>query len=227
MSGAIQGVFFDLDGTLVDTWRLYIECYREVLNEFYGESLSAQDVVDLRPKAEIRFFMDPRHVENYETLYEMFVRAYAENHTRWCDGPYAGAFETVRGIQERDFAVAVITGKRRAAYNITARETGLPAIETAICDDDVNFPKPDSEGLMLACRRLDVDPEQMIYVGDSEVDVHAARQIGAYFAGTLYSKNAEEQAAFQELCAGDERTRMLEEPADLLLLLDELAAPAP
>lgn len=53
---ALRAVIFDVDGTLVDTWDLYVETYRRTLADFTGCLLSVEDVIALRPASEVRLF---------------------------------------------------------------------------------------------------------------------------------------------------------------------------
>lgn len=225
----ISAVLFDLDGTLVDTWRLYIECYRRVLQAQAGARYSAADIAALRPKAEIRFFLDAPYRADFDRYYTAFLREYAEAHASFCDGWYPGAREVVDAVRSRELGLGIVTGKGRAAYEITEAALNLPRMDASICDDDVNRPKPDPEGIRLACHRLQVSPTQIIYVGDSQVDYAAALDAGARFAGVLWSKGADEQADFQAGCAPTtdaerQRVRLCEEPSDILVWLDEIRA---
>ncbi|MCR9143475.1 MAG: HAD family hydrolase [bacterium] len=220
MDAKIDGVIFDFDGTLVDTYRLYVETYRQVLTDFLGKDLSAADVTDMQLKAEIRFFLDAPYREDYEHLYQAFINHYGRRHAELCDGPYPGAFAAVDAIQDRGLVTGLVTGKSRAAYDISVDRTGAPQFAVSVCDDDVNLPKPDPEGIIRACQLLQVDPKKILYVGDSQVDFEAAQNAGSYFAGVLWAKDDREQLEFRELCEGSPRTRLVSEPAGLLEFLD-------
>ncbi len=229
----IRGVFFDFDGTLVDTWRLYIESYRRTLNEVLGRGYTGTEIEELRPKAEIRFFLDEPYRSRYDELYSTFIRHYSEHHPGHFDGPYPGALEAARAVVERGYGTAVVTGKSRPAYESTMRmldgagAVGPLLFDTSICDDDVNRPKPDPEGLLLACRRLGLRGEEIVYVGDSSVDIDATMEVSGVFVGAMWAKNAGERQAFREICAAHaaehpERVHLLEEPGEMLTLLDDI-----
>lgn len=229
----IRGVLFDFDGTLVDTWRLYIETYRRTLNEILGQSYTGTEVEELRPKAEIRFFLDEPYRAQYDALYETFVRYYDEHHANHFDGPYPGALEAARAVVERGYDTAVVTGKSRSAYESTMRVLdadgliGSLVFDTSVCDDDVNRPKPDPEGILLACRRLGLKGEEIVYAGDSSVDIDATMEVGGVFVGALWAKNAGERQEFRQICADHaaaypERVHLLEEPGEMLTLLADI-----
>ena len=62
----------------------------------------------------------------------------------------------------------------------------------------------------------------MIYVGDSQVDLDAAANVGAIFAGVLWAKNTEEQSQFRALCADRADAHLFTAPSELLNYLDEV-----
>ncbi len=55
-----------------------------------------------------------------------------------------------------------------------------------VCPDDVKISKPDPEGILLACRKLKVNPKNTVYLGDHPNDLKAANTAGASFIGCLY-----------------------------------------
>ncbi|MEQ9363371.1 MAG: HAD family hydrolase [Leptospirales bacterium] len=220
MSAKLAGVIFDFDGTLVDTWRLYVETYRQVLGDYSGRRLERSDILALRLKAEMRFFLDAPYADDYEHLYQAFINHYDAHHAEYCDGLYPGAFAAVEAIQDRGLVTALVTGKSRAAYDLSVAHTGAPAFAVSICDDDVNLPKPDPEGILRACQLLQVDPQMIMYVGDSQVDLEAAENAGALFAGALWAKNPKEQNEFRALCEGRRAAHLFQAPSELLEFLD-------
>lgn len=220
MGEKYQGVIFDFDGTLVDTWRLYVETYRRVLTDYHGKEFTIEDILALQLKAEIRFFLDAPYRDDYEHLYQAFMNHYTSRHEQYCDGAYPGAFAAVEAIQDRGLRTGLVTGKSRAAYDVSVEQTRAPNFSVSICDDDVNFPKPDPEGILRACQMLDVDPTKIIYVGDSQVDVEAAAAAGSTFAGVLWAKASHEQAEFRELCEDRPGAHLFAAPSELLTFLD-------
>jgi phosphoglycolate phosphatase len=49
---------------------------------------------------------------------------------------------------------------------------------TTICPDHVAQPKPDPEGLLLACSEINLAPADCIYVGDHIRDIQAGKSAG-------------------------------------------------
>ena len=55
-----------------------------------------------------------------------------------------------------------------------------------ICPDHVKISKPDPEGILLACKKLDIKPENTIYLGDHLNDIKAGICAGAQTVACLY-----------------------------------------
>jgi phosphoglycolate phosphatase len=70
--------------------------------------------------------------------------------------------------------------------------------------------KPDPAGALSISRKMDVHPEEMMYVGDSDVDMITATRAGMHAAGVLWGFRTGE-----ELLANGAKT-LLEKPSDLL-----------
>lgn len=215
-----EAVIFDFDGTLADTWNLYIAAYREVFSEHYGRELSSQEIIDLKPKAELRFF-DTDELRPYkEKMYESFLKFYGSLHNELSEGFYHGTLELLAELKKLNMKTAVVTGKSRAAYDISIKDVAGLSFQSIICDDLVARPKPDPEGILLACRELNVEPEKSIYVGDTFIDGEAALAAGAKFAAVLWPKSEAERSQIQDSFKGKDRVFFIETPEQLLEYLD-------
>ena len=83
--------------------------------------------------------------------------------------------------------------QKKLAYEIISRRItevldkyGVPdAVDVIVGGDSVKNPKPAPDGLLLASELLGIPVEEMVYVGDNEVDAKAARSAGMDFIGVL------------------------------------------
>ena len=67
-------------------------------------------------------------------------------------------------------------------------------IKIIICPDHVKTSKPDPEGILLACNKLDIKPEETIYLGDHPNDLRAGLSAGAKIIGCLYGYSLEKNS---------------------------------
>jgi HAD superfamily hydrolase (TIGR01509 family) len=213
-------LLLDLDGTLVDSayqhalawhkalelggiklsvWRIHRRIgmsgglLAESLARETGHELSENDAAKLK-KAHARLFAALRRD----------VR------------PLPGAQNLVRHLTKMRVSWAVATSGALAGARPLLKLIDLPPGVPVITRDDVAHAKPDPDLWIAAAGRLGVPIESAIAVGDSVWDLLAARRARALGVGVLsggYGQDELERAGAY---------RVYEDPADLLLHIDEL-----
>ena len=175
---AVQGIVFDLDGTLVDTMPLVVRAVAYALEPF----------MDPPPPAEIyRRVAGPVHrclgallggehhvPEASRRLYE-----YAQWH-RVEVVLFPGAVAVLDELRERGFPVALWTGRDEASATVILQRHDLRRCFAAcIFGDTLESHKPDPEGLHRLAEAIGVPTDGLLMVGDAEVDVLGAAGAGA------------------------------------------------
>jgi len=220
----VRCVLFDLDGTLVDTWWLYVEAYRRTLAPHFGRPLTMEDLRVLRPTSEIRLLHNAVGAEAAPAYHRAFIEHYGRLHAERCEGVYPGVPELLATLRGEERRLGLVTGKSRPAWEITAAHCALGPFEAVVTDEDVQRPKPDPAGLQLALAQLGVAPRDSLYVGDSLDDLGAAHATGMAFAGVLWCKAPGEREAFAAAARERGALACLETPQALLTLLESAEA---
>jgi HAD superfamily hydrolase (TIGR01509 family) len=189
-----RAILFDLDGTLIDTYRLYEEAFRRALTPYLGHEPSWEEMIARGPGSERSFLLGWLGEEAGERCHADFGRHYEALHGALHDGVYDGVAEMLAALRAAGYPLGVVTGKGRHAWSVTERELGLGAFDVVVTDDDVAAPKPDPEGLLAAARALALPPGEIAYLGDSLGDVEAARAAGMRAAAVLWPKTADGEA---------------------------------
>jgi len=189
-------VLFDLDGTLIDTWHLYIESYRRTLEPYLGRPLSEPDIVALQPSSERHLFQRLVDEVHLTTYLEKFLAHYRSLHDALFEGPYPGVVEMLEGLREGNYLLGIVTGKSRGAWHITSARSDLGSFDVVVTEDDIRNPKPSPEGLLTALEALKISPSQALYVGDSLLDLEAARRAHVAFGAALWAKGPKEREGF-------------------------------
>lgn len=189
-----RAILFDLDGTLIDTYRLYVESYRRALEPFLGHAPTEAEMIARGPSSERRFLVDWLGEERGEACHAAFRRHYAELHGALAEGIYDGVREMLAALRAAGYPLGIVTGKARHAWEVTDREMGLGEFAVVVTDDDVAEPKPDPQGLLAAARELGIAPDEVVYVGDSAGDLAAGRAAGMRTAAVLWPKTGEGEA---------------------------------
>lgn len=219
MSGAARCVLFDLDGTLLDTWHLYMEAFRRTLEPHFNRRLSDADIMALQPHAEQRVLLDLIQEVDFTSYFERFLTHYSLLHDSLFGGPYAGVLDMLHALRAQGAVLGIVTGKSRDAWRITATrlEEGFEDLfDVVLTDDDVRDPKPSPEGLLLALDVLDLQPSRAVFIGDSQRDRQAARAAGLPFGAALWPRGAEARGLFADPVGAGEADAAFTDPAAVL-----------
>lgn len=178
----MQAVLFDLDGTLVDTapdlgYALNLQRARHGLPFLDDDMIRPYASHGSRGLLAVGFGLQPAD-SDFDSMRKEYLDLYAEVMTRQ-PVLFDGMAETLADIEQRGLRWGIVTNK--------PRRFTLPMIEhmhlsrragAVISGDDAPEPKPSPQTLLMACERMQLDPAQVLYVGDAERDVQAGSAAG-------------------------------------------------
>jgi HAD superfamily hydrolase (TIGR01509 family) len=226
MAGMQRNVFvFDLDGTLVDSVYQHVLAWQEAL-EVGGIELSVWRIHrrigmsgGLFVGALLRETGQPVDTDLVARLQEAHAEAYRRRAGRVRLLP--GARELLAHLTGVGVPWAVATSGLIAAARPTLELLEVPAGVPVVTRDQVERAKPDPDLFLAAAERLGADVSGAVVVGDSVWDLLAARRARALGIGLLsggYGREELERAGAY---------RVYDDPADLLLHLDEVGVRDP
>ena len=216
---------FDLDGTLVDSVYQHVLAWQEAL-EAGGIELSVWRIHrrigmsgGLFVGALLRETGRPVDAELVSRLQQVHAQAYRRRATDLRLLP--GARELLARLTEAGVPWAIATSGLLQAARPTLELLGVPPEVPVVTRDQVAHAKPDPDLFLAAAERLGADLTDAVVVGDSVWDLLAARRARALGIGLLsggYGREELERAGAY---------RVYEDPADLLLHLDEVGVRHP
>ena len=186
-SQPIQGVFFDLDGTLVDTAPDFIGLVNELRVEHAFEPLPEKKIrhhVSQGAKALVVLALeisdDNRSLPFLRTQFmEKYRKKINDAHRKNPAVLYKGILPLINVLEQRSLPWGVVTNKPIEPAQILLRQLKvLDSCHTLICPEHVHRTKPDPEPLLLACQETGCSPEAVLYVGDHQRDIQAGSYAG-------------------------------------------------
>ena len=174
----VDAVVFDMDGTLIESHAVVPAAYRAAVLDGGGPGLSDVEIIAGYPLGPPSVLMT--HLLRRPATDQDLARYHAHLAALAGQVPmYPGVTELLADLGGR-MPIGLFTGASHRAAEILLDRVGLLRhFRVVIGGDEVSRPKPEPDGIELACRRLGVAPANAAYVGDSPLDLQAARRSGA------------------------------------------------
>jgi 2-phosphoglycolate phosphatase len=182
MEHQIDAILFDLDGTLLDTARDLLHCINLTLKE-YDKLPSTYDVFRQHISGGIAsmvtnsFDVDTEH-EDFETIKKKCLNHYQNNlatHTIFFEGIEA----VLDHLDEKQIPWGIVTNKSTRFTLPILEMFGLDnRIKCMVAADTLEHMKPHPAPMLHACKLLQQDPKNTLYIGDFETDIQAGRAAG-------------------------------------------------
>lgn len=184
---SFQGVFFDLDGTLLDTNPLILKSFQHTFRLHYGRDVSLADIQPFmgRPLRDAMEIMAPGNEDAAIDTYRQFNLA----HHDALAGVFDGVQAMVKALADAGVVLAVVTSKTAATARRGLRLFQLePYFHTVVGVDTTERHKPDPEPVLAALASTKLAPEQCLMVGDSPHDLLSGNRAGVKTAAVRWSQ---------------------------------------
>src|SRR5437588_5556187 len=195
---SVRALIFDLDGTLIDSKQDLIRSVNAMLVEMGHKTLPEDTISGYighgAPVLISRALGNGATEEERERALKFFLAHY-EEHKLDSTRAYAGVAEALEGL--REFPMAVLTNKPVRVSMRILEELGLAKYFRAVYGgNSFETKKPDPLGARTILREFGVASAEAMLIGDSEVDVQAARNAGTLVAAVNYGFGTHDRAAF-------------------------------
>jgi len=186
----IDGLVFDLDGVLIDTFQLYLGVYAGVFEELVGRRFSQEELVGLATPTERGTLHAALPADLYPAGYELFQKGYVDLFDRLAV-PFYKAMDALIAVRERGKRTGIFTGKTRFTAHFSLDRLGISdAVELLSSEDDYARAKPHAEGLERIMNEFALDPARTLFIGDQQNDIRAGESAGVITAAALWCDTA-------------------------------------
>jgi phosphoglycolate phosphatase-like HAD superfamily hydrolase len=187
----LDGVIFDLDGTLGDTLPVCFAAFRRAMSGFSSHHYTDEEIAGLFGPAEegiIRRLVPDR----WQACLKVYLTAYEQESARNAR-LFPGIETALRLLKQRGVALAVVTGKGAESAAISLRDLGLAGhFDMVEAGSPIGGIKPQAIRKILT--KWGVLPGQAAYVGDAPSDIAAAREAGVIPLGAAWDMASSAQS---------------------------------
>lgn len=187
----IEGVIFDIDGTLCKTNQLIFESFRYINKKYLAKNLTDQEIITYFGPTETEI-ISKLFPNNFQEVEDDYFNFYKENHNNLAE-LHEGIEDILRFLQVNNIYLGIYTGKGRRSSEITLTETCIfDYFDLIVTGDELKGSKPDCEGAKLFLDKFSLHPQNVMMVGDAVTDIVVARNcglIGISVTWDSYDKN--------------------------------------
>ncbi|MFJ3671659.1 HAD-IA family hydrolase [Streptomyces sp. NPDC090106] len=171
----LRAVLFDMDGTLVDTERLWWEAVERVA----GRPLTEADRPDVlgRPVEHTAAWLAAATATPAGDLADVLHREFADR-VRTGVVPRPGALALLDALARDGVPTALVTASPRSVAATVLDVLGAGRFAVSVTADDTDRTKPAPDPYLAACRALGVEPAHCVAVEDTETGVASAEAAG-------------------------------------------------
>ena len=216
----IKACIFDLDGTLADTVESMAFAANRALarvgypplpseNFKYYAGDGAKTLMErvLQASGDVKL----KHLDQaYEIYSEFFKKDCTYKVT-----VYDGIFDLIHGLKERGIKITVLSNKPHARSVDVINKLFGPGVFDHVQGQTEEVPKkPSPAGALMTARMLGVEPEECMYIGDTNVDMKTGNAAGMFTVGVLWGfrtqKELEENQAHHIVSRPEEILEMVD-----------------
>lgn len=206
-------VIFDLDGTLLDTIGDLAEAVNFALENNGLSRLPVETIKSYVENGAARLIERSSGSKHGEPLFEKCRKdfsAYYMSYLHVFTKPYEGVSETLKELKNRGFNTAILSNKPDNAVKELSDFFFKGLIDIALGERGGVPKKPDPTAVLEIIDRFGVNKEDVIYVGDSEVDIQTGRNAGVKTLSCLWGFKT------KEFLVENGAEILLEKPNDIL-----------
>ena len=187
----VDGVIFDLDGTLADSLPLVFAAYREAFSRCVGRSYTDAEIAAAFGPSE-EGVCERLAPEQAAECLEAYLAFYRDEFARYCR-PLPEVEALLEWLRSRGLRLAVVTGKGPRSTDLTLAALALrPRLDAIRCGSPRGVEKAEAIAELAAEWRL--PPHRIAYVGDGTADMLAALTAGVVPLGAAWTSGSEAEA---------------------------------
>lgn len=206
-------IIFDCDGTIMDSLGFAMDSFLYALEKIGRAPKGPEEIKQYFGSSADKIFL---YYLKDQQLADRAFKLFLEHQEELSQETFlhSGMGEVIRVLKEKNYLLAIVTGRHTLDLEILLRPHGLLSLfDVAVADSDVATSKPSPEGIQLVLKKLGVDAQDACYIGDSAVDIRASHAASVTAVAALWDTHAK-----REELEAEAPHFMVERPIELLPL---------
>jgi len=177
---ALKAVFFDIDGTLIDSNDAHTQAWVQTLQR-HGHFVSYEQIRGLIGKGSDKVFAELLGIDEDSSLAKQITKD--RTHLLLSNfipnlSPTPGARLLVQRMRSEGLRLIIASSSGEELPALLEQADLTDLLDTAVSSDETKESKPDGDIIEVALRKAGVQPTEAVMVGDTPYDMAAARAAG-------------------------------------------------
>lgn len=172
-------IIFDLDGTILDTLEDLRDSVNYALDRFNMPNRSLEEIRTFVGHG-IHNLIERSVIDNCDkkVLEDVFntFKEYYSNHSMVKTKPYNGVLDTLKILKSKGLIITVASNKAETAVRMLCDKYFNNLIDYSIGDSINHKRKPDTDMIDTIISKYNINKDEVLYIGDSEVDYDTANK---------------------------------------------------
>jgi len=197
----IKAILFDMDGVLLDSYKMWFSMFEHALKKFMNQSLTDKEFKEHVWSRSFKVLVKeyfPGKEKEVAAYYFPKVKDYMEQMEVY------PVEDVLKQLKEKNLKLAIVSNTFTSTVNQMLEKAGFDKyFDLVLGGDCVEHAKPAPDSLLFCLKELNLKPEQAIYVGDSRYDIQAGKAANVFTVGL-------------KIDSGDKQIKDLKELLDLV-----------
>lgn len=182
-------IIFDLDGTLLYTLEDLMNSVNYALNKYAYPTRTMEEISSFVGNGVKHLLKQalPQGIEDneFEQCFDCFKEHYSE-HCCELTHPYEGVLETLKILKDKGLKIGIVSNKFQSAAEEVCEFYFKDLYDIVMGESEECRRKPSPDGINKICERYGVEKDEVIFFGDSEVDIKTAENASVYCVSVLW-----------------------------------------
>lgn len=185
----VKTILFDLDGTLLDTLEDLTNSINYMLEKLGLEQKTVPMVQSYVGNGIAKMIERALPTDISKTDFDKAIVYFKEHYSLHSEDntkEYQGITQMLKAVKNTGYKSGIVSNKFDAGVQVLAKQFFDNLIDFSIGDKPPLQPKPSSDLVEVAINELNADKATTIFVGDSDVDYHTAKNSNLPFVAVSW-----------------------------------------